>query len=247
MPARLHRRSAHLTVNAAKDFPGGRVVRRHRIRQSRRREFRDRKVMLPIRRASRACQRPLIHQSQERDEQTVAQTNAPVARASAPRGSATEVLLALLKPHRPATPPATHPSTNRAHWCSAAGMWHCRFCKRALSQGGGLVTNDAFLAGYGAAQTVPWSALHFRRVAGALPFWEPLRKRDGVQRAMAGVNAALVGFLASALYGPGGGRAQSIRGSTLAWPTPRSACWCTRVNHPCWSWPLQRSGWLLVH
>jgi chromate transporter len=96
----------------------------------------------------------------------------------------------------------------------------------------GLVTNDAFLAGYGATQAVPgplftfaaylgavmtdtlggWVggltllvaifAPAFLMVAGALPFWEPLRQRDGVQRAMAGVNAAVVGVLAAALYDP---------------------------------------------
>jgi len=96
----------------------------------------------------------------------------------------------------------------------------------------GLVTNDAFLAGYGAAQAVPgplftfaaylgavmtgalggWSGglvlliaifvPAFLLVVGALPFWEPLRQRDGIQRAMAGVNAAVVGVLAAALYDP---------------------------------------------
>jgi chromate transporter len=39
-------------------------------------------------------------------------------------------------------------------------------------------------------------------VIGALPFWETLRQRDGVQRAMAGVNAAVVGVLLAALYDP---------------------------------------------
>lgn len=96
----------------------------------------------------------------------------------------------------------------------------------------GLVTNDAFLAGYGAAQAVPgplftfaaylgavmtgalggWSGglmllvaifvPAFLMVAGALPFWETLRQRNGMQRAMAGVNAAVVGMLAVALYDP---------------------------------------------
>lgn len=42
----------------------------------------------------------------------------------------------------------------------------------------------------------------FLLVTGALPFWEPLRQRDGVQRAVAGVNAAVVGVLAAALYDP---------------------------------------------
>ena len=96
----------------------------------------------------------------------------------------------------------------------------------------GLVTNDAFLAGYGAAQAVPGPLFTFAAylgavmtgelsgwmgglvllltifvpafllVVGALPFWEPLRQRDGIQRAMAGVNAAVVGVLAAALYDP---------------------------------------------
>ncbi len=44
-------------------------------------------------------------------------------------------------------------------------------------------------------------------VAGALPFWETLRQRAGVQRAMAGINAAVVGLLAAALAGPVGGAA----------------------------------------
>jgi len=96
----------------------------------------------------------------------------------------------------------------------------------------GLVTNDAFLAGYGAAQAVPGPLFTFAAylgavmtgtlggwvggltlllaifvpaflmVAGALPFWESLRQRAGVQSAMAGVNAAVVGVLAAALYDP---------------------------------------------
>lgn len=96
----------------------------------------------------------------------------------------------------------------------------------------GWVSNDAFLAGYGAAQAVPgplftfaaylgavmasplggWLgglallvaifAPAFLLIAGTLPFWEPLRQRDSVQRAMAGVNAAVVGVLAAALYDP---------------------------------------------
>lgn len=96
----------------------------------------------------------------------------------------------------------------------------------------GWVDNDTFLAGYGAAQAVPGplftfaaylgTAMHaplggwaggvtllvamflpaFLLVAGALPFWEALRQRGGVQRAMAGVNAAVVGVLVAALYDP---------------------------------------------
>lgn len=103
----------------------------------------------------------------------------------------------------------------------------------------GWMTNDVFLAGYGAAQAVPgplfsfaaylgaalpmqpagwfsglggWTAglallvviflPAFLLVAGALPFWEVLRQRAGMRRAMAGANAAVVGVLAAALVGP---------------------------------------------
>ncbi|MBF5005696.1 chromate efflux transporter [Diaphorobacter caeni] len=97
------------------------------------------------------------------------------------------------------------------------------------------LSNDVFLAGYGAAQAVPgplftfaaylgaampasaqwWSGWGgalvmlvaiflpaFLLVIGALPFWQSLRMRPGVQRAMAGVNAAVVGVLLAALYDP---------------------------------------------
>ena len=96
----------------------------------------------------------------------------------------------------------------------------------------GWVGNDLFLAGYGAAQAVPgplfsfaaylgavmpaplgggWGGLFllgvifvpaFLLVAGALPFWDALRRRDGARRALAGINAAVVGVLAAALYDP---------------------------------------------
>jgi len=96
----------------------------------------------------------------------------------------------------------------------------------------GWVGNDAFLAGYGAAQAVPGPLFSFAAflgavmpaplggwvgglallaaifvpsfllVAGALPYWENLRQRDGIQRVMAGVNAAVVGILGAALYDP---------------------------------------------
>src|SRR5499426_1510623 len=96
----------------------------------------------------------------------------------------------------------------------------------------GWVSNDAFLAGYGAAQAVPgplftfaaylgavmgpqpngWTGAllclvavflpSFLLVAGALPFWEDLRRRAAAQAALAGVNAAVVGLLLAALYNP---------------------------------------------
>jgi chromate transporter len=37
---------------------------------------------------------------------------------------------------------------------------------------------------------------------GALPFWETLRRRVGAQGLMRGINAAVVGLLAAALYNP---------------------------------------------
>ncbi len=96
----------------------------------------------------------------------------------------------------------------------------------------GWVANDTFLAGYGAAQAVPgplftfaaflgasmsaapsgWGggliclaaiyAPSFLLVAGALPFWERLRRHVGARGALAGVNAAVVGLLLAALYQP---------------------------------------------
>lgn len=96
----------------------------------------------------------------------------------------------------------------------------------------GWIDNNTFLAGYGAAQAVPGPLFSFAAylgaamppplggwagglallavifvpafllVAGALPFWEAMRQRDGVQRAMGGINAAVVGVLAAALYDP---------------------------------------------
>lgn len=96
----------------------------------------------------------------------------------------------------------------------------------------GWVDNDAFLAGYGAAQAVPgplftfaaflgasmnqaptgWLgglicllaifAPSFLLVVGALPFWEHLRRNLRTQAALLGINAAVVGLLLAALYQP---------------------------------------------
>ena len=92
----------------------------------------------------------------------------------------------------------------------------------------GLVTNDQFLAGYGAAQAVPgplftfsaylgtviggWSTAIVCLVAiflpslllviGVLPFWERIRAEAWAQSALRGVNAAVVGLLLAALYDP---------------------------------------------
>jgi chromate transporter len=96
----------------------------------------------------------------------------------------------------------------------------------------GWVSNDTFLAGYGAAQAVPgplftfaaylgvvmgpepngWAGAvlcllaiflsSFLLVLGALPFWEDLRRLPRAQAALRGVNAAVVGLLLAALYNP---------------------------------------------
>ena len=94
------------------------------------------------------------------------------------------------------------------------------------------VSNDVFLAGYGATQAVPGplftfaaflgaSMTHapsgwlggviallaiftpsFLLICGALPFWASLRTSPRTQAALAGVNAAVVGLLLAALYRP---------------------------------------------
>ena len=96
----------------------------------------------------------------------------------------------------------------------------------------GWVGNEAFLAGYGAAQAVPGPLFTFAAflgasmteaptgwlgglvclvalfvpsfllVAGVLPFWEQLRAHARAQAALAGINAGVVGLLLAALYNP---------------------------------------------
>lgn len=96
----------------------------------------------------------------------------------------------------------------------------------------GWVSNDAFLAGYGAAQAVPgplftfvaylgaisarspsgWAGATiaviaiflpgFLLVVGTIPFWERLSRYEGIRRAMLGINAAVVGLLLAAFYQP---------------------------------------------
>jgi len=96
----------------------------------------------------------------------------------------------------------------------------------------GWVRNDAFLAGYGAAQAVPGPlftfaaylgaimgpapnglagaalclvavfAPSFLLVVGAVPFWEEIRRHPRAQAVLRGVNAAVVGLLLAALYHP---------------------------------------------
>ena len=98
--------------------------------------------------------------------------------------------------------------------------------------GPGWVTNEQFVAGYGAAQAVPgplftfsaylgtvmgpepngWPGAllalvaiflpSFLLVIGALPFWDLLRSMPVFQSALKGINAAVVGLLLAALYTP---------------------------------------------
>jgi chromate transporter len=96
----------------------------------------------------------------------------------------------------------------------------------------GWMSEAQFIAGYGAAQAVPGPLFTFAAYLGAvssagpggfagaalaivaiflpsflllygvLPFWDGLRQRAGVQAALRGVNAAVVGILLAALYDP---------------------------------------------
>lgn len=92
----------------------------------------------------------------------------------------------------------------------------------------GWITEEAFLAGYGATQAVPgplftfaaylgavmngWAGALVATVAiflpafllilGTLPFWGSLRSNPKIQGALFGVNAAVVGILVAALYHP---------------------------------------------
>lgn len=94
--------------------------------------------------------------------------------------------------------------------------------------GSGWLTNEQFVAGYGATQAVPgplftfsayigavtngWSGAlltliaiflpSFLLVLGALPFWDSLRANAKCQSALSGINAAVVGLLLGALYHP---------------------------------------------
>ena len=96
----------------------------------------------------------------------------------------------------------------------------------------GQLTQEAFMAGYGASQAIPGPMFSFAAylgaliapegnallgaaaalvcifmpgfllVAGILPFWQRLAHLPWVNNAVAGINAAVVGLLAAALYNP---------------------------------------------
>lgn len=130
---------------------------------------------------------------------------------------------------------------------------------------GGWVDPDVFLAGYGAAQAVPGPLFTFAAflgasslqgptgwfggmlallsiflpsfflVAGALPFWDALRRQRLVRSVLAGINAAVVGLLLAVLYQPVWTSAirlpQDVVLALLAW-----------LALVFWKWP----SWLVV-
>lgn len=92
----------------------------------------------------------------------------------------------------------------------------------------GWISEESFLAGYGATQAVPGPLFTFAAyigtvmkgwqgglvatfavflpafllILGALPFWDQLRNNPKVKGAIMGVNAAVIGILIAALYSP---------------------------------------------
>ena len=96
----------------------------------------------------------------------------------------------------------------------------------------GLITEDQFLAGYGATQAVPGPLFTFSAylgtvinfssarwvgglialgaiflpslllIVGVMPYWPSLRRNNRVRRSLLGVNAVVVGILLAALYDP---------------------------------------------
>jgi chromate transporter len=135
------------------------------------------------------------------------------------------------------------PLAARGGWGSSVALFDAFYRSGALVFGGGHVVlpllqaemvprgwigNDAFLAGYGAAQAVPGPLFTFAAylgatmngaagavvctvaiflpglllVSGTLPFWEWVRGKAFAQAALRGVNAAVVGLLLAALYDP---------------------------------------------
>lgn len=129
----------------------------------------------------------------------------------------------------------------------------------------GWVGKEAFLAGYGAAQAMPGPLFAFAAflgtvmstppngwaggflclvaiflpafllVAGALPFWEQLRRNQRMQAALAGINAAVVGLLLAAFYQP-------VWTSAILQPRDFVLALLAFVALQFWKWPV----WLVV-
>lgn len=92
----------------------------------------------------------------------------------------------------------------------------------------GWISNDSFLAGYGATQAVPGPLFTFAAfigstmtgisgglicliaiflpsfllIIGVLPFWETLRRNTSIKATLSGINSCVVGILLAALYTP---------------------------------------------
>jgi chromate transporter len=129
----------------------------------------------------------------------------------------------------------------------------------------GWVDNDAFLAGYGAAQAVPGPLFTFAAylgtvskpapngwlgaliclvaiflpsfllTVGALPFWDDLRRVKAIRSALLGVNAVVVGLLLAALYNP-------VWTSGIKGPLDFALALVAFVLLAFWKWP----PWLVV-
>ena len=140
----------------------------------------------------------------------------------------------------------------------------------------GWVDNDAFLAGYGAAQAVPGPLFTFSAylgtvsaeepngwlgaliclvaiflpsfllTVGALPFWEELRRLRQIRSALVGVNAVVVGLLLAALYNP-------VWTSAIKGPMDFGLALIAFTLLAFWKWPpwlvvvlTALGGWLLA-
>ncbi|MEO6921576.1 MAG: chromate efflux transporter [Collimonas sp.] len=129
----------------------------------------------------------------------------------------------------------------------------------------GWVSNDLFLAGYGAAQAVSGPLFTFAAylgsassmtpngwlggmvavvaiflpsfllVCGALPFLEALRRHQGARRALTGINAAVVGLLLAAFYNP-------VWTSAILRPADFGLATLGFLLLVVWKWP----SWLVV-
>lgn len=136
----------------------------------------------------------------------------------------------------------------------------------------GWVGNDAFLAGYGAAQAVPGPLFTFAAylgaassqapngwlggmiallaiflpaallVLGALPLWESLRRHAAMRSAMLGINAAVVGLLLAAFYHPVWTSAIFSSGDFML----AAACFLLLVQWKCPPWIVVLLGALVA-
>jgi chromate transporter len=129
----------------------------------------------------------------------------------------------------------------------------------------GWMSNDTFMAGYGAVQAMPGPLFTFAAYLGAVstqspngwtgaaiatiaiflpafllivaisPFWERLRSYIGVRRAMLGINAAVVGLLLAAFYNP-------VWTSAIKTPVDFCMAAAAFLLLALWKWP----PWLVV-